>query len=90
MTISENIMDAYEQAIRERDYMCLRHTKALLAYMTCRTNKDFSDLSDAEIAKYMDELLASDILCDEYSGVDECEDENYTECKKLFECFMEG
>ena len=90
MTISENIMNVYEKAIKEQDYDCLRHTKVFLAYMACRTDKSFSELSDAEIAHYMDELLLSDITCDEYSGVDECLDKNYTECKDLFECFIEA
>jgi len=89
MSISEKIMDTYERAIKERDHKCLKHTKAVLAYLACRTNKDFCELSDSEVARYMDELLISDVLCDEYSGIDECEDENYRECRELFECFTE-
>jgi len=88
MSISENIMNAYEDAIKKGDHKCRKITKDVLAYLSSRAEKDFCELSDEEISGYINELLMSDVVCDEWSGIDECEDKDYADCKALYECFV--
>jgi hypothetical protein len=90
MSISENIMNAYEHAIKKGDHKCRKITKDVLVYLSSRTKKDFCELSDEEISKYLNELLTSEVTCGEWSGIDECKDKNYTDCKALYECFTEA